>query len=172
MNATTASQEQKGSPLIHTWGDFFLLLDICIFEWISLCSVEHALFLIFGRSLYIDFDAMTLRGHCAGLAIRRLSSESHNQREDMGWYYRDNSYWCEYGVQVRDISSLIREKTFLENLLIIVHFYHPTQGSSDSMSSISSQDLERQYNSNPTGSFQFKAGKYSYLVDFSSNHFF
>lgn len=58
---------------------------------------------IFDRSLYIDFDTMTLTTPFAGLAVQRLSSLSHNQREDMGWYYRDNSYWCEYGVQVRDI---------------------------------------------------------------------
>ncbi|XP_034168921.2 uncharacterized protein si:ch211-244b2.3 isoform X1 [Pangasianodon hypophthalmus] len=89
-------------------------------------------------SLYIDYDAMTISGPFAGLAVRRLSSVSHNQREDVGWYYRDNSYWCEYGVQ----------------------------GSSYSTSSISSQDLEQQYNSNPTGSFEFTAGNYSYSVNF------
>lgn len=90
-------------------------------------------------SLYIDFDAMTLRGPSADLAVRRLSSLSYNQIEDVGWYYKDNSYWCEYGVQ----------------------------GSSHSTSLISSRDLEQQYTSNPTCSFQFKAGKYSYVVNFS-----
>lgn len=58
----------------------------------------------FHRPLYIDFDAMTLSGPFVDLAVRRLSSMSHNQREDVGWYYRDNSYWFEYGVEVRDIS--------------------------------------------------------------------
>ncbi|XP_060758931.1 zinc finger CCCH-type antiviral protein 1 isoform X2 [Neoarius graeffei] len=89
-------------------------------------------------SLYIDFDSMTLRGPFANLAVRRLSNLSHNQREVMGWYYRDNSYWCEYGVQ----------------------------GSSYRTSSISSQDFEQQYNANPTGSFQFTVGRYSYIVNF------
>ncbi|KAF4079556.1 hypothetical protein AMELA_G00179440 [Ameiurus melas] len=90
-------------------------------------------------SLYINFDDMTLRGTFADLAVRRLSSLSHNQIEDVGWYYKDNSYWCEYGVQE----------------------------SSYRMSMISSRDLEQQYNSNPSGCFQFKAGKYSYIVNFS-----
>ncbi|XP_046728528.1 zinc finger CCCH-type antiviral protein 1 isoform X1 [Silurus meridionalis] len=90
-------------------------------------------------SLYIDFDAMTLIGPYANLAVRRLSTMSHDQREDMGWFYRDNGFWCEYG----------------------------EQGSSCSTSSVSSQDLELQYNYNPKGSYQFTAGKTLYILNFS-----
>lgn len=84
-------------------------------------SDEHALFPIFDRSLYIDFDAMTLRGPSADLAVRRLSSLSYNQIEDVGWYYKDNSYWCEYGVQVRDIFVHI-DAHLLQRTLLVVKF--------------------------------------------------
>lgn len=55
----------------------------------------------FDRSLRIDFDDMTISGPFANLAVRRLSFMPENQTEDIGWYYRDNSHWCEYGVRVR-----------------------------------------------------------------------
>ncbi|KAM9467585.1 uncharacterized protein Hap1MRO34_014291 isoform 3-T3 [Clarias gariepinus] len=48
-------------------------------------------------SLRIDFDDMTISGPFANLAVRRLSFMPENQTEDIGWYYRDNSHWCEYG---------------------------------------------------------------------------
>ncbi|KAK3544632.1 hypothetical protein QTP86_019125 [Hemibagrus guttatus] len=91
-------------------------------------------------SLYINFDGMTISGPFQCLAVRRLSSLSHNQRENVGWYFRDKNYWSEYGIQ----------------------------GSSNHMSSISSQDIEQQYNSNPTGSFRFTTGKYTYVLNFSA----
>ncbi|XP_058272553.1 uncharacterized protein si:ch211-244b2.3 isoform X2 [Hemibagrus wyckioides] len=91
-------------------------------------------------NLYIDFDTMAITGPFQCLAIRRLLSLSHNQRENVGWYFRDKNCWSEYG----------------------------TQGSSTYMSSVSSQDIEQQYNSNPTGSFSFTAGKYKYVLNFSA----
>ncbi|KAF5907974.1 poly [ADP-ribose] polymerase 12-like, partial [Clarias magur] len=90
-------------------------------------------------SLYIDFDNMTISGPFANLAVRRLSSMPYNQTEDIGWYYRDNSHWCEYG----------------------------GQGSSNTALSLSSQVIDQKYNLNPTGSFQFTVGSYAYNVDFS-----
>ncbi|KAK1790563.1 hypothetical protein P4O66_014438 [Electrophorus voltai] len=50
-------------------------------------------------ALYIDFDAMTVRGPFAGLGIRREMLLSHNQTQEVGWYFKDNSYWQEYGTQ-------------------------------------------------------------------------
>ncbi|KAK2832449.1 hypothetical protein Q7C36_015911 [Tachysurus vachellii] len=94
--------------------------------------------------LYIDYDAMTINALLSttfdGLAVRRLLSLSHNQREDVGWYYKYNNSWCEYGLQ----------------------------GSSNSTSSINSRDIEQHYNSNPTSILQFITGKYKYNLNFSA----
>ncbi|XP_060745201.1 zinc finger CCCH-type antiviral protein 1-like [Tachysurus vachellii] len=94
--------------------------------------------------LYIDYDAMTINALLSttfdGLAVRRLLSLSHNQREDVGWYYKDNNSWCEYGLQ----------------------------GSSNSTSSINSRDIEQHYNSNPTSILGFITGKYKYNLNFSA----
>ncbi|KAL7882849.1 hypothetical protein SRHO_G00005070 [Serrasalmus rhombeus] len=91
-------------------------------------------------SLHIDFDDMTVMGPFAGLGVRRQTFLSSNQSQEVGWYYKDNTYWCEYG----------------------------SQGSSHSTSSVNSHDLEQQYNSNPRGSFQFKVGSTAYKLDFSA----
>uniref|UniRef100_A0A3B4ERC8 WWE domain-containing protein n=1 Tax=Pygocentrus nattereri TaxID=42514 RepID=A0A3B4ERC8_PYGNA len=94
----------------------------------------------FNRSLHIDFDDMTVTGPFAGLGVRRQTFLPFNQSQEVGWYYKDNTYWCEYG----------------------------SQGSSHNTSSVNSHDLEQQYNSNPRGSFQFKVGSTAYKLDFSA----
>lgn len=148
---------------------YFCIIQSGVFNW----HLANKVFFHF-RPLYIDFDAMTLTAPFAGFAVRRISFLSHNQEEVMGWYYRDNSYWCEYGVQVQDVSAhrslfITKNTVSVKSLDISGLCTLPTQGSSHRTSSISCQDLERQYSSNPTGSFQFTAGNYSYIVDFSGN---
>lgn len=95
---------------------------LSVFNW-ALMNMSFSPF--FHRSLDIDFDSMTLRGPFANLAVRRLSNLSHNQREVMGWYYRDNSYWCEYGVQVRDL-FMQRDAHLLQRTQLMVKFEHRT----------------------------------------------
>ncbi|KAI4874668.1 hypothetical protein NFI96_031158, partial [Prochilodus magdalenae] len=90
--------------------------------------------------LYIDFDAMTVRGPFAGLGVQRQTFLSLNQIQEVGWYYKDNTHWYEYG----------------------------SQGTSQKASSVNSHDLELKYNSNPSGSFQFKVGSTAYKMDFSA----
>lgn len=91
-------------------------------------------------SLYIDFDAMTVSGPFANLSIRRNMFLSHNQKQEVGWYYKDNHRWCEYG----------------------------SQGLSGNTSSITSDSIEQQYIKNPDGSIQFSAGHMNYTVDFTA----
>ncbi|XP_030629475.1 zinc finger CCCH-type antiviral protein 1 [Chanos chanos] len=88
--------------------------------------------------VYINFDEMTAEGPDDDLRVQRQLFLSHNQRQEMGWYYKDNRYWCEYG----------------------------TQGSGGSRSSVSSQNLEQQFNLNPVGSFNFTVGNNTYTLDF------
>ncbi|XP_016343359.1 uncharacterized protein LOC107689742 [Sinocyclocheilus anshuiensis] len=89
---------------------------------------------------YIDFDEMTVDGPLVNFSIRRNTLLSQNQKEVMGWYYKDNHRWCEYG----------------------------SQGSGGKSSLIRSDFIEQQYNSNPRGSVQFTVGSMTYVVDFTA----
>ncbi|XP_067283293.1 zinc finger CCCH-type antiviral protein 1 isoform X2 [Pseudorasbora parva] len=89
-------------------------------------------------TLNIDFDEMTVDGPCY-INIRRNTLLSPNQKQEVGWYYKDNHRWCEYGAQ----------------------------GFGGRTSSIGSNFIEQQYNSNPSGSVQFTAGNMTYKVDFN-----
>ncbi|KAM6984815.1 uncharacterized protein FYW47_018372 [Aplochiton taeniatus] len=73
-----------------------------------------------------------------GNQVQRLTFLPQGQAEDFGWYFRDK-LWCEYG----------------------------TQGTSSGVSSVSSQDVELQYNLNPQGTFNFSVGSSAYSIDFS-----
>lgn len=88
---------------------------------------------------YIDFDEMTVDS-LDYFSIRRNTLLSYNQKEVMGWYYKDNHRWCEYG----------------------------SQGSDGRSSLIKSDFIEQKYNSNPRGSVQFAVGTMSYKVDFTA----
>uniref|UniRef100_A0A8C1YBL4 WWE domain-containing protein n=2 Tax=Cyprinus carpio TaxID=7962 RepID=A0A8C1YBL4_CYPCA len=89
---------------------------------------------------YIDFDEMTVDGPLVNFSVRRNTLLSYNQKEVMGWYYKDNHRWCEYG----------------------------SQGSDGRSSLIRSDYLEQKYNSNPRGSVQFTVGSMTYMVDFTA----
>ncbi|XP_051976990.1 uncharacterized protein si:ch211-244b2.3 [Xyrauchen texanus] len=91
-------------------------------------------------SLYIDFDALTINEPFTNLSIRRITFLNNNQKQEVGWYYKDNNRWCEYG----------------------------SQGSDGNTSSIGSDYIEQQYNNNPTGSVQFTAGNTTYMLDFTA----
>ncbi|KAA0721156.1 hypothetical protein E1301_Tti020652 [Triplophysa tibetana] len=91
-------------------------------------------------SLYIDFDAMTVSGICGNVLVRRNTFLSINQKQDVGWYYKDNKRWCQYGAQ----------------------------GAGGNKSSITSDYIEQQYNQNPNGSVRFSAGHMTYIVDFTA----
>ncbi|XP_010736928.3 uncharacterized protein si:ch211-244b2.3 isoform X1 [Larimichthys crocea] len=88
--------------------------------------------------VFIDFDKLQTRN--AGLNVRRQSLLPAGQTEDIGWYFRDDQLWREYG----------------------------SQSSNTLSSSIGSRDVERQFTLNPRGSFSFTVGSTSYTLDFSS----
>ncbi|XP_047431549.1 LOW QUALITY PROTEIN: uncharacterized protein si:ch211-244b2.3 [Mugil cephalus] len=88
--------------------------------------------------VFIDFD--TLQSLDAALKVQRLSFLSHGQTEDIGWYYRDDQLWCEYG----------------------------SQGSGRLSSSLSSADIERHFTLQPQGTLRFTVGSTSYSLDFST----
>ncbi|XP_029350850.1 E3 ubiquitin-protein ligase DTX1 isoform X2 [Echeneis naucrates] len=89
-------------------------------------------------SVSIDFDK--LQTQSAGVNVQRLSFLPQGGVEDVGWYFRDDLLWREYG----------------------------SQGSSMLSSSISSRDVEHQFSRNPEGSFTFTVGLTSYRLDFSN----
>lgn len=91
-------------------------------------------------AVYIDFDEMTADKPDDNLAIRRNTLLSQNQKQEVGWYYKDNHRWCEYG----------------------------SQGWGGRTSSIGSDFIEQHFNSNPSGSVQFTAGNMTYSVDFNA----
>lgn len=47
-------------------------------------------------NVFIDFDKMN-----AAQNVKRLSFLPQGQTEDIGWYFRDDQRWREYGSQVR-----------------------------------------------------------------------
>ncbi|XP_036431438.1 uncharacterized protein si:ch211-244b2.3 [Colossoma macropomum] len=66
-------------------------------------------------SLHIDFDDMTVMGPFAGLSVRRQTFLSSNQSQEVGWYYKDNTYWCEYGSQGSSVNSHDLEQQYNSN---------------------------------------------------------
>ncbi|XP_056223498.1 uncharacterized protein si:ch211-244b2.3 [Seriola aureovittata] len=88
--------------------------------------------------VFIDFDK--LQTHNTGLNVHRLSFVPQGQTQDVGWYFRDDQLWREYG----------------------------SQGSTMLSSSISSRDVEHQFTLNPQGAFTFTVGSTSYRLDFST----
>lgn len=64
----------------------------------------HFNLLCFRRVVFIDFD--TLQANNPGIKVQRLSFLPRGQAEDIGWYFRDDQLWCEYGTQVRKIAGI------------------------------------------------------------------
>ncbi|XP_071358314.1 protein mono-ADP-ribosyltransferase PARP12 isoform X2 [Trachinotus anak] len=88
--------------------------------------------------VFIDFDKLQTQN--THLKVQRLSFIPQGQTEDVGWYFRDDQLWREYGAQ----------------------------GSNALSSSVSSRDVERQFAANPRGTFTFTVGSSSYRLDFST----
>ncbi|XP_012725176.2 protein mono-ADP-ribosyltransferase PARP11 isoform X2 [Fundulus heteroclitus] len=88
--------------------------------------------------VFIDFDQ--LKTDNSALRVQRLSLVPQGQTENIGWYFRDDSLWREYG----------------------------SQSSSMSSSSISSKDIETHFTQNPQGVLQFSVGSTQYSLDFST----
>ncbi|XP_044199221.1 uncharacterized protein si:ch211-244b2.3 [Thunnus albacares] len=89
-------------------------------------------------SVFIDFDKLQTLN--TALKVQRLSFLPPGQTEDIGWYFRDDQLWREYG----------------------------SQGLSTQASSVSSKDVEHQFSLNPRGTFSFTVGSTSYRLDFST----
>lgn len=54
--------------------------------------------------MFIDFD--NLQTTMSPLKVQRLSFLPLDQTEEVGWYFRDDDLWREYGCQVRGSGSL------------------------------------------------------------------
>lgn len=117
------------------------------------------------RQVFIDFDK--LETTTAGLRVQRLSFLPRRRREAVGWYFRDDQLWREYGSQVRKIyiHLILRGFHKLNSLPL-------PQSPSMSSSSVSSKDVERQFTLNPRGTFSFTVGSTGYSLDFSSVWYF
>ncbi|XP_059182336.1 uncharacterized protein si:ch211-244b2.3 [Centropristis striata] len=90
------------------------------------------------QKVFIDFDQLETLP--AGLKVQRLSFLLQGQTEDVGWYFRDDQLWREYGSQISGSLS----------------------------SSISSLDVEHQFSQNRQGAFSFTVGSTGYTLDFST----
>uniref|UniRef100_A0A3Q3A7L4 Si:ch211-244b2.3 n=3 Tax=Kryptolebias marmoratus TaxID=37003 RepID=A0A3Q3A7L4_KRYMA len=88
--------------------------------------------------VFIDFD--TLQTNNPALRVQRLSFLPQGLTEDMGWYYKDDSLWREYGAQNSGMVT----------------------------SSISSKDIEHHFSQNAQGALQFTVGSAGYSLDFST----
>ncbi|MFT7806239.1 uncharacterized protein LOC105020396 [Arapaima gigas] len=88
--------------------------------------------------IYIDFDKMEIQG--SHFSVHRQTILSSDEKEEIGWYYKDNRRWYEYG----------------------------TQGSAGVRSSVNSGDIEQEYNRCPEGTVHFTTGSMSYSIDFTA----
>ncbi|KAI3366716.1 hypothetical protein L3Q82_009390 [Scortum barcoo] len=88
--------------------------------------------------VFIDFDKLQTLN--PAMKVHRLTFFPSGQTEDVGWYFRDDQLWREYGSQS---SGLLP-------------------------SSVSSSDVEHQFTLNPQGNFTFMVGSTSYRLDFST----
>ncbi|XP_026182572.1 uncharacterized protein LOC113142040 [Mastacembelus armatus] len=88
--------------------------------------------------VFIDFD--TLQTNHTGLKVQRLSFLPEGETEEVGWYFRDDLLWREYG----------------------------SQGFGSLISSVSSRDVEHQFALSPQGLFSFTVGSTAYTLDFSA----
>ncbi|XP_071373213.1 uncharacterized protein [Centroberyx affinis] len=91
----------------------------------------------YGR-VYIDFDKLETQS--AAMRVQRLSFLPPGQTEDVGWYFRDDKLWCEYG----------------------------TKDTNGPVSSVSSRDVEHQFTLSPRGTFRFTVGSTAYTLNFSA----
>ncbi|XP_030005311.1 uncharacterized protein LOC115429749 [Sphaeramia orbicularis] len=86
--------------------------------------------------LFIDFDKMQIEN--APFTVQRMSFNPQGQAEEIGWYFRDDRLWCEYGSQSSNMMS----------------------------STVSSKTVEHQFTLNPQGTFSFTVGSTNYKLDF------
>lgn len=123
--------------------------------------------------MFIDFD--TLQANNPGIKVQRLSFLPQGQTEDIGWYFRDDQLWCEYGTQVgkiAGINTLNSLEGFLWVFLVILLFRVPTrchhQSAVDMLNSSLPQTLREpsnlQWAIHPTWSISPVCGIYSDLL--------
>ncbi|XP_062852585.1 uncharacterized protein si:ch211-244b2.3 [Trichomycterus rosablanca] len=103
--------------------------------------------------LYIDFDAMTVSGPYADFRVQRKVFLSHNQTEDMRWYYKDNYSWCEYGTQGSSVNSQYLEQLYQSNPAGVCNFtvgsYNYTLNFSDMVQTNQSTQMTRKVKRRP-----------------------
>lgn len=60
---------------------------------------------MFPRCLCIDFDLLQVKNLTSSypLSIQRIYHLPPGQMEDIGWYFKDNKAWQEYGLRVKKI---------------------------------------------------------------------
>ncbi|MBN3276140.1 PAR12 polymerase, partial [Polyodon spathula] len=88
--------------------------------------------------IFLDFDKMEIEGD--QMTPYRQTSLSPDETEEYLWYFFENRRWHEYG----------------------------SQGSSKKKASVTSPDIEQQYQINPEGSCTFTIGNMSYSLNFSA----
>ncbi|RXM36713.1 Poly [ADP-ribose] polymerase 11 [Acipenser ruthenus] len=91
----------------------------------------------FHRRIFLDFDKMEIQG--GQMTPYRQISLSQDETEEYLWYFFENRHWHEYG----------------------------SQGSSKTKASVTSHDIEQQYQINPQGSCTFTVGNMAYSLNFS-----
>lgn len=67
-------------------------------------NISNWIICVLHRQVFIDFDKFQTLN--AAMSVQRLSFQPQGQTEDVGWYFRDDQLWREYGSQVRKISTL------------------------------------------------------------------
>lgn len=97
----TANREQKALPSTQTKGQFDPKYSLFLIKSgaIKNETCQSVSYMCFHRQVFIDFD--TLQTNNPVLGVQRRSLLPQGLTEEVGWYYRDDYLWCEYGAQVR-----------------------------------------------------------------------
>ncbi|MGH0117196.1 UNVERIFIED_CONTAM: hypothetical protein FKN15_046117 [Acipenser sinensis] len=90
------------------------------------------------QRIFLDFDKMEIQG--GQMTPYRQTSLSQDETEEYLWYFFENRHWHEYG----------------------------SQGSSKTKASVTSRDIEQQYQINQQGSCTFTVGNMAYSLNFSA----
>lgn len=88
--------------------------------------------------VFINFDMMHTPN--AGMKVQRQVFLPPGETEDIGWYFRADQLWQEYG----------------------------TPSSNNLASTVRSRDVERHFTLDPQGSFNFTVGSTTYTLNFST----
>ncbi|XP_048463423.1 protein mono-ADP-ribosyltransferase PARP12-like [Rhincodon typus] len=90
------------------------------------------------RTIYLDFDKMETIG--SNFKLQRLTFPQSQRIDEYSWYFLDDHFWREYGVQGTGLKTTL----------------------------ITSSDIEYEFQTAPQNVFNFRIGNFNYTINFQA----